>query len=133
MFKVYKKKRRAEKVNEDYHRARIRSNIRLWITTARACGCTGTEGGEHAPSGCPGPFTASTFIDHTQFAHWETHKRAKSGQSPSAHKLYNVILRAPADQFASYITGPDSHGRVLWVQCHHVESRNQMQMDEDEE
>jgi hypothetical protein len=127
MFETYLKKRGNERVNGEYHRARIHANIRLWINAARTRGCTGTEdGGFHAPTGCPGPFTASSFFDHTQFAHWKKHKRSSSGQSPSADKLYNVLLRSSTDQFARYMTGPEAHGRVLWVQCHHAESRQQM-------
>lgn len=126
MMSIYLNKRKGEKVGE-VHRARIFSNVRLWINTARARGCTGTEdGGLHAPGGCPEAFTPSSFLHSTQFAHWRKHKRSTSGQSPSADKLYNVILRSSCAQFAQYIAGADSHGRVLWDQCHHVESRQQM-------
>ena len=124
MLARYKVSHAKDHVTDEYHRARITANVRLWVNTARNKGCTGTEdGGLHAPGGCPGPFTPSSFIDHTQFAHWKKYKRSEGNKRD---KVYNMIMDSSTAKFAKCMTGPEAHGRVLWVQCHHAESRQQI-------
>jgi hypothetical protein len=102
--------------DEAFHRSRISTHVRLWVSTARRTGCTGTtaqQGQRHAPGGCPGPFHPSSFFDHTQFAHWERYKRSENGLSPHADKISTRLLYASAKTFAGFMTGETAHGRVV--------------------
>lgn len=109
--------------NEAHHLERITTNVRLWVSTARTMGCTGTEdGGLHAPGGCPGRFTPSFFFDLTHFAHWKKHKRSNNGKSLSADTVNSRARTGSVDTFRAFMTGATAHGRVLWNVCHKVET-----------
>lgn len=109
--------------NLAHHLQRITTNVRLWVSSARAMGCTGTEhGGLHAPGGCPGRFTPAYFFDLTHFAHWQRHKRSNNGKSLSADTVNSRARSGCVDSFRTFMTGASAHGRVLWNVCHKVES-----------
>lgn len=109
--------------NIAHHLQRITTNVRLWVSTARAMGCTGTEdGGLHAPGGCPGRFTPAYFFDLTHFAHWKRYKRSNNGMSPTVDTVNCRARSGCIDSFRAFMTGASAHGRVLWNVCHKVES-----------
>jgi hypothetical protein len=109
-----------------HHLSRITTNVRLWVSSARQAGCTGTEKDhQHAPTGCPGRFTPSTFFDCTHFAHWKKHKVASNGKSHSTDTINTRARCSSTDTFRAFMTGATAHGRVLWQGCHKVESVTQ--------
>ncbi len=109
--------------NVAHHLQRITTNVRLWVSTARAMGCTGTEdGGLHAPGGCPGRFTPAYFFDLTHFAHWKRYKRSNNGMSSTVDTVNCRARCGCVDRFRAFMTGVSAHGRVLWNVCHKVES-----------
>jgi hypothetical protein len=109
--------------DEAHHLERITTNVRLWVSTARAMGCTGTEdGGLHAPGGCPGRFTPAYFFDLTHFAHWRKYKRSNNGKSLSVDTVNSRARSGSVDTFRAFMAGASAHGRVLWNVCHKVES-----------